>query len=108
MNATCATCGAVVSLSPSVPGMTASGARSPEEMLGRQFFGLPQETPLCPECTGEILQVGQTLWEADLGSVCPRCRTAMAGRGADPRVSEGAWRAASGADPRSSRRGARA
>ena len=108
MNATCATCGAVVSLPPSVPGVGAPGAGSPEEMLGRQFFGLPQETPLCPDCTGEILQVGQTLWEADMSSLCPRCRTAVAGRGADARVSEGTWRAAPGADPRSSRRGARA
>ncbi len=108
MNATCATCGAVVSLPSPVPGVGAPGAGSPEEMLGRQFFGLSHETPLCPECTGEVLQVGQALWDAEMVSVCPRCRTAMAERAAEERVSGGAWGSAPGPDPRSPRRRARA
>lgn len=72
----CRLCGCTFASERSLP------AASPHvEVLGRTFFGVPRQGPLCAECLEAVRLAGSAVHETDGPGLCVLCRARV----------EGAW-----------------
>ncbi len=75
------------------------------EILGRTFFGVPRQGPLCGACLEAVHLAGSAVHETGAPTLCILCRSRLEAAwgsphaGAPEHVSRGPWRAPDPAPP---------